>query len=97
MNCCLKFLYLINYYLIQLTGEMPDNDIVPIFLATKTQELFNCIADDQVTEQSPYKLISKQSALNDLHDRAAVSDFHPVKQIVTVSFYDFNFVCVLLF
>jgi len=62
--------------------EVTDNGIVPIFLATKTQELFNCLVDDQVTEQNPFKLISKQSALNDLYNRAAVSDFHPVKQIV---------------
>uniref|UniRef100_A0A3B4GG99 WD repeat domain 63 n=1 Tax=Pundamilia nyererei TaxID=303518 RepID=A0A3B4GG99_9CICH len=66
------------------TGESwnhPD-DIYPIVLTTATQELFECCIDEDVTEQSPYKLLEKDDIIQDIKTRAAVSDFHPVKQFV---------------
>uniref|UniRef100_A0A3Q4N2J0 Dynein axonemal intermediate chain 3 n=1 Tax=Neolamprologus brichardi TaxID=32507 RepID=A0A3Q4N2J0_NEOBR len=59
----------------------PD-DIYPIVLTTATQELFECCVDEDVTEQSPYKLLNKDDIIQDIKTRAAVSDFHPVKQFV---------------
>ncbi|XP_038048584.1 dynein intermediate chain 3, axonemal-like isoform X2 [Patiria miniata] len=58
-----------------------DKDgIMPLFLASKTQELFGCVADVDVTEENPCKLIPKEGILQDLRTRAAVCDFFPVKQ-----------------
>ncbi|XP_056270650.1 dynein axonemal intermediate chain 3 [Pseudoliparis swirei] len=59
----------------------PD-DIFPLVLTSATQELFGCRADDDVTEESPHKLLRKDDIVQDLKMRAAVSDFSPVKQIV---------------
>ena len=58
-------------------------------MATKSQEIFECLCDNQVTEENPYKLIKKEDIINDMKMRAAVSDFHPVKQIVLVSWIFF--------
>ncbi|XP_071799358.1 dynein axonemal intermediate chain 3-like isoform X2 [Asterias amurensis] len=58
------------------------DDITPLFLASKTQELFSCVADVDVTEENPCKLLPKEGILQDMKTRAAVSDFHPVKQIM---------------
>jgi len=65
--------------------EIPS-DIMPLFFTSKTQEIFGCRGDENVTEENPHKLIPKEAILQDFKDRAAVSDFHPVKQIVLVSF-----------
>ena len=75
-------------------AEPPPKDIVPLFLATKTQEIFQCIAGNDVTEESPYKLINKEDILKDMITRAAISDFHPVKQMVQViiSFQKHSFI-----
>ena len=62
-------------------GEHPDH-ILPIFFTGQTQGLFKCVADEDVTEENPYKLIKKADILQDFRDRAAVSDFHPAKKIV---------------
>uniref|UniRef100_A0A669CK45 Dynein axonemal intermediate chain 3 n=1 Tax=Oreochromis niloticus TaxID=8128 RepID=A0A669CK45_ORENI len=61
--------------------DHPD-DIYPIVLTTATQELFECCIDEDVTDQSPYKLLKKDDIIQDIKTRAAVSDFHPVKQFV---------------
>ena len=63
--------------------EIPT-DIMPLFFTTKTQEIFGCKGDEDVTEENPYKLIPKEAVFQDFKDRAAVSDFHPAKQIVLV-------------
>lgn len=65
--------------------EIPS-DIMPLFFTSKTQEIFGCKGDEDVTEENPHKLIPKEAIIQDFKDRAAVSDFHPVKQIVLVSF-----------
>lgn len=50
-----------------------------------TQEIFDCRVDEDVTDDQPYKLIRKEDILADFENRAAVSDFYPVKKIVQVS------------
>ncbi|XP_070688343.1 dynein axonemal intermediate chain 3 [Pempheris klunzingeri] len=57
-------------------------DIFPMVLTSATQELFGCRADEDVTGESPYKLLKKDDIIQDIKTRAAVSDFSPVKQIV---------------
>ena len=58
--------------------------MVPIFLATKTQEIFECRVDEDVTEDEPYKMIKKEDILQDMFNRAAVCDFSPFKQAIQV-------------
>ena len=70
--------------------EIPSYAL-PLFLTSKTQELFECIGDEQVTEESPYKLITKEKIFQDFRERAAVSDFHPAKKIVEVGIVIINF------
>nr|XP_019954018.1 PREDICTED: WD repeat-containing protein 63 isoform X2 [Paralichthys olivaceus]XP_019954019.1 PREDICTED: WD repeat-containing protein 63 isoform X2 [Paralichthys olivaceus] len=64
--------------------EKPDHpeDIFPMVLTSVTQELFGCRADEDVTSESPYKLLKKDDIIQDIKTRAAVSDFSPVKQRV---------------
>ncbi|XP_068176515.1 dynein axonemal intermediate chain 3 [Antennarius striatus] len=59
----------------------PD-DVLPLIVTSNTQELFGCRADDDVTEENPYKLLKKDDILQDIQTRAAVSDFSPIKQTV---------------
>uniref|UniRef100_A0A6Q2XM98 WD repeat domain 63 n=1 Tax=Esox lucius TaxID=8010 RepID=A0A6Q2XM98_ESOLU len=59
----------------------PD-DICPLTLTSATQELFGCRYDGDVTRDNPYKILRKEDILQDLRNRAAVSDFSPVKQLV---------------
>ena len=58
--------------------------VIPLFFSGPGQQLFECVADQDVTEESPFKLIPKEKILEDFHNRAAVSDFHPVKKKVQV-------------
>jgi len=60
-------------------------EIYPLVLTAKTQEIFNCRIDEDMTDEQTYKLIKKEDILADLQNRAAVSDFHPVKKIVLVN------------
>ncbi|XP_048860045.1 dynein axonemal intermediate chain 3-like isoform X1 [Brienomyrus brachyistius] len=60
---------------------LPD-DIFPLVLTSGTQELFECRIDKDVTRESPYKILRKEEILKDIKTRAAVSDFHPIKQTV---------------
>lgn len=53
-------------------------------LTSVTQELFDCRADEDVTAESPYKLLQTEDIIQDIKTRAGVSDFSPVKQIVLV-------------
>lgn len=61
--------------------------IVPVFLSAATQEIFQAIADTDVTGDSPYKLVSRTALLEDIKNRAAVSDFKPFKDKIVVSIY----------
>ncbi|MGH0139048.1 UNVERIFIED_CONTAM: hypothetical protein FKN15_070975 [Acipenser sinensis] len=60
----------------------PPDDIFPLVLTSKTQELFQCRADEDLTQDNLHKIIKKEEILNDMKMRAAVSDFYPVKQMV---------------
>ncbi|XP_028300642.1 dynein axonemal intermediate chain 3 isoform X2 [Gouania willdenowi] len=64
--------------------SQPDHpeDIFPLVLTSATQELFGCRADEDVTQENPYKLLKKQDIIEDIKAKGAVSDFSPVKQIV---------------
>ncbi|XP_059839705.1 dynein axonemal intermediate chain 3 isoform X2 [Hypanus sabinus] len=53
--------------------------VAPLYLTSKTQEIFQCVIDRDVTQEKPYKLIKKDFIINDMKTRAAVSDFHPYK------------------
>uniref|UniRef100_A0A8C9K485 Dynein axonemal intermediate chain 3 n=1 Tax=Panthera tigris altaica TaxID=74533 RepID=A0A8C9K485_PANTA len=57
-------------------------EIYPLVLTTQTQEIFNCRIDEDVTDEKPYKLIKKEDILADFKNRAAVSDFYPVKKVI---------------
>ncbi|KAK1803769.1 hypothetical protein P4O66_020792, partial [Electrophorus voltai] len=63
-----------------VTGH-PDY-IFPLVLTSATQELFGCRADVDVTGDEPHKLLRKEDILRDMKNRAAVSDFSPLKQAV---------------
>lgn len=76
-------LFFFSQLFLNAPEDHPD-DIYPIVLTTATQELFECCVDEDVTEQSPYKLLNKDDIIQDIKTRAAVSDFHPVKQFVLV-------------
>lgn len=60
-------------------------EIYPLVLTTQTQELFKCQIDEDVTDEQPYKLIKKEDIFADFRNRAAVSDFYPVKKVIQVS------------
>uniref|UniRef100_A0A8D1SX31 Dynein axonemal intermediate chain 3 n=2 Tax=Sus scrofa TaxID=9823 RepID=A0A8D1SX31_PIG len=62
--------------------SMGHPEIYPLVLTTMTQEIFDCRVDEDVTDDQPYKLIRKEDILADFENRAAVSDFYPVKKIV---------------
>ena len=62
----------------------PPDDIKPIFVATQGQQIFGCVADEDVTSENPYKLISKELILQDFLNRAGVSDFKVAKSIINV-------------
>ena len=57
---------------------------MPLFFSGPGQEIFGCVADSDVTVENPHKLIAKEMILEDFKNRAAVSDFHPVKKTVMV-------------
>ncbi|XP_009958347.1 PREDICTED: WD repeat-containing protein 63, partial [Leptosomus discolor] len=57
-------------------------EIFPLVFTTKTQDIFNCRVDEDVTEENCFKLIKKEDIIQDLKTRAAISDFHPVKRVV---------------
>ena len=67
------------------SGETVPDDIKPIFVATQGQQIFACVADEDVTSENPYKLIPKEQILQDFLNRAGVSDFKEVKSVVNVS------------
>ncbi|KAG9350910.1 hypothetical protein JZ751_024799 [Albula glossodonta] len=58
------------------------NDIFPMVITAATQEHFECRVDEDVTKDNPFKFLKKDAILQDMKTRAAVSDFHPVKQVV---------------
>ena len=63
--------------------SIPDG-IVPLFFSGPSQKIFECVADSDLTPDHPHKLVAKEKIVEDFKMRAAVSDFHPVKQKVLV-------------
>ncbi|KAM3838583.1 dynein axonemal intermediate chain 3 [Vipera latastei] len=63
-------------------ASMGHPEIFPLVLTEKTQEIFNCSADVDVTAENPYKLLKKEDIINDMKTRAAISDFHPIKKVI---------------
>ncbi|XP_073400512.1 dynein axonemal intermediate chain 3 isoform X2 [Dendrobates tinctorius] len=57
--------------------------VVPLVLTSKTQEIFSCRIDEDVTKENPFRLLKKDDIVSDLKSRAAVSDFSPFKSIIT--------------
>ena len=57
---------------------------MPIFLASKTQEIFEVRCDEDITAENPWKLLKKQDIADDLYNRAAVCDFSVIKQEIQV-------------
>lgn len=54
-------------------------------MTSKTQEIVQCRADEDVTADKPFKLVKKQDILDDMMARAGVSDFTPLKKEINVS------------
>ena len=67
-----------------LCSVLPDG-VVPIFLSSKSQEIMGCVPYEDVTEESPFKLLKKEDILADMYNRAAISDFSPMKEVFNVS------------
>ncbi|KAF7231836.1 WD repeat containing protein 63 [Paragonimus skrjabini miyazakii] len=55
---------------------------VPIFLSKPTQQIFNIVADEQITQSKPTALVQKTDLLKDIQLRAAVSDFSVQKTAI---------------
>ena len=70
---------------VSATKSIPAG-IVPLFFSGKSQEIFGCVADADLTPENPHKLIAKEKIAEDFKNRAAVCDFFPVKQKVLVSY-----------
>ncbi|XP_053098765.1 dynein axonemal intermediate chain 3 isoform X2 [Hemicordylus capensis] len=63
-------------------ASMGHPEIFPLVLTEKTQEIFSCFVDVDVTAENPYKLVKKEDIIQDMKTRAAISDFHPIKKII---------------
>ncbi|NXH32576.1 WDR63 protein, partial [Myiagra hebetior] len=57
-------------------------EIFPLLLTAKTQKIFNCRADEDVTEENCFKCIKKEDITQDLKTRANNSDFYPLKKVI---------------
>ncbi|NXS20472.1 WDR63 protein, partial [Mystacornis crossleyi] len=57
-------------------------EIFPLLLTAKTQKIFNCRVDEDVTEENCFKCIKKEDIIQDLKTRANASDFHPLKKVI---------------
>ena len=62
----------------------PPPGVVPLFFSGPSQQIFGCVVDVDLTDENPRKLIPKEKILEDFKNRAAVCDFHPVKQKILV-------------
>ncbi|XP_041339298.1 dynein intermediate chain 3, axonemal [Pyrgilauda ruficollis] len=57
-------------------------EIFPLHLTAKTQEIFNCQPDEDVTEEIFFKCIKKEDIIQDLETRAKSSDFHLLNKVI---------------
>ena len=61
-------------------GELKaPNGCIPLSLTGATQEMFSAKAKVDVTENSPFKYVSKEAVLKDIQFRGAISCFQPLK------------------
>ncbi|XP_063681640.1 dynein axonemal intermediate chain 3-like [Bolinopsis microptera] len=65
-----------------MADELPPY-MKPLFMSGGSQKIFDCVCDEQVTEENPHILISKAKIMEDFKMRAAVCDFHPIKKQIT--------------
>ncbi|XP_010154035.1 PREDICTED: WD repeat-containing protein 63, partial [Eurypyga helias] len=63
-------------------ADIGHPEIFPLVFTSKTQEIFNCRIDEDVTEENCFKVIKKEDIIQDLKTRSTISDFHPVKKVV---------------
>ena len=61
----------------------PPPGIVPLFFTTQTQQIFNILADVNVSKESPNAVLNKSAILQDLGTRKAISDFHPINELIS--------------
>ena len=61
--------------------DLPDG-AYPCFLSGKTQEIFTCVIEDDVTEENPSKLLKISDIKQDLMNRKAVCDFSVFKDLI---------------
>ncbi|XP_037070687.1 dynein intermediate chain 3, axonemal-like [Pollicipes pollicipes] len=60
----------------------PPPGVVPLFLTTQTQQIFQILADVNVTRESPNVLLDKNALLEDINQRKAISDFFPINEVI---------------
>uniref|UniRef100_A0A8C5IJU5 WD repeat domain 63 n=1 Tax=Junco hyemalis TaxID=40217 RepID=A0A8C5IJU5_JUNHY len=75
---CKQTLPVIHVILLFFKGHP---EIFPLLLTEKTQEIFNCRPDEDVTEENNFKCIKKEDIIQDLKTRAK-SDFLPFKKVI---------------
>ena len=71
----------------------PPPGVVPLFFSGPSQQIFDCVVDVDLTDQNPHKLIPKEKIVEDFKKRAAVCDFHPVKQKMLVYIDQNSYYC----
>ncbi|XP_041063784.1 dynein intermediate chain 3, axonemal [Carcharodon carcharias] len=64
----------------RVRSSLFTEDIIPLVLTSKSREIFQCVIDQDLTEEQPYKLIKKDDIINDMKARGGTSDFYPFKQ-----------------
>eukprot|EP01135_Chromosphaera_perkinsii_P005184 Nk52_evm2s322 gene=Nk52_evmTU2s322 len=62
--------------------EALTDGMYPIFMSGQSCGIFKCVIDEDVTVAKPWAIITREAVMEDFHNRAAVSDFHPLKDIV---------------
>lgn len=84
LSCYEIFSNFIMIFLLEgkVLSELPEG-CEPIFISNGTQELFNCLTEKDVTLENPYKILKKEDILQDIYNRAAVSDFQPYNKKIT--------------
>ena len=60
----------------------PPPGVVPLFFTTQTQQIFNILADVNVSRASPNTVLTKNAILEDIGTRKAFSDFHPISGLI---------------
>ena len=69
----------------QVGEEPPQSEQIPsglkaIFISGPTQQLFQCVTDSDVSEENPFKLISKAAILEDFKKQSCHFRFSPCQK-----------------